>query len=238
MSLCLTGTEKVSFMVLRLVSSFLIGFLLIPCTLCTVLDTTGDLDTKIKMIGPLSFCVMAAVKYCILLSRGSEIAKCIKDVRMDWKRANAGRGNVEREIMIENARIGKSLATMCAGFMYGGGFFYTTVMPLCTDRMEVIGNETVRSPAFPIYRGLFDPRTSPSFEIVELMQCLAGFVIYSVTIGACSLAAVFVTHACGQFKILVKKLNNLVDGATAKGDLESSRERLSDIVEHHLRILW
>lgn len=236
-SLCLTTAEKINSVVLTFISSFLIGFLLVPCALCTFLDKTGDLDTKIKMIGPLSFCVMAAIKYCVLLSRGAKISNCIQHVRADWCRMDAEQRDHDRAIMAENARIGRKLAIICAAFMYSGGFFYTTVMPLCTHRTEIIDNETVRSQAFPIYRGLLDPRTSPFFEIVQLLQCLAGFVIYSVTVGACGLAAVFVMHACGQFRILLAKLDKLVDGATEKGELYSPRERLGAIVEHHLRIL-
>ncbi|XP_017795948.1 PREDICTED: odorant receptor 67a-like [Habropoda laboriosa] len=237
LSLCVTTLEKISSVVLALISCFLIGFLLVPCALCTVLDKTGDLDTKIKMIGPLSFCMMAAIKYYILISRGGKIGQCVKDIRADWSLTLSHSQEEEREIMRDSARIGRSLAIFCAGFMYSGGFFYTTVMPLCTVRTEIIDNETVRSQAFPIYRGLLDPRTSPSFEIVQFMQCLAAFVIYSVTVGACSLAAVFVMHVCGQFRILVTKLDKLVDGVKGRKGLSTHEQRLGDIIEHHLKIL-
>ncbi|OAD55462.1 hypothetical protein WN48_04719 [Eufriesea mexicana] len=236
-ALCLSTMEKMNSIILVLISCFLIGFLLIPCALCTLLDKTGDLDTKIKMIGPLSFCVMAAIKYYILVSRGDMIGKCIENIRNDWIRLCSQQRQGERDLMKESARIGRSLAILCAGFMYSGGFFYTTVMPLCSKRTVIIDNETVRAQAFPIYRGLLDPRTSPSFEIVQLMQCLAGFVIYSVTISACSLAAVFVMHACGQFKILISKLDKLIDGKTEEKDTSTYEQRLGDIVEHHLHIL-
>ncbi|CAK9826115.1 Odorant receptor 13a [Anthophora retusa] len=237
LSLSLTTLEKINSVILALISCFLIGFLLVPCALCTVLDKTGDLDTKIKMIGPLSFCVMAAIKYYILVSRGGKIGKCVEHIRTDWERTRLQHHEDEREIMKDSARIGRSLAIFCAVFMYSGGFFYTTVMPLCSRRTEIIDNETVRSQAFPIYRGLLDPRTSPSFEIVQFMQCLAGFVIYSVTVGACSLAAVFVMHVCGQFRILMMKLDMLVDGAKGRKGFQTHEERLGDIVEHHLKIL-
>ncbi|XP_076224768.1 uncharacterized protein LOC116428001 isoform X3 [Nomia melanderi] len=236
-SLCLGIVEKLSTVTLALISTFLIGFLLVPCALCTILDKTGDLDAKIKMIGPLSFCVMAAVKYYILVSRSGKISSCIWTIRSDWAQCAAGIMNESKEIMIESAKFGRSLAVFCAAFMYSGGFFYTTVMPLASKRTEIIDNETVRSQAFPIYRGLLDPRTSPSFEIVQLMQCLAGFVIYSVTVGACSLAAVFVTHACGQFKILTAKLDRFVNNSLEKVNAKIREESLGDIVEHHLKIL-
>ncbi|XP_015431139.1 PREDICTED: odorant receptor 33b-like [Dufourea novaeangliae] len=236
-SLCVDTMEKMITVLLVLISASLIGFLLVPCALCTILDKTDDLDMKIKMIGPLSFCVMAAIKYCILVSRGGQISKCIRIIRSDWTRTNMDELVGNKEIMIEYANIGRSLAIFCAGFMYSGGFFYTAVMPLCTKRTEIIDNVTVRSQAFPIYRGLLDPRTSPSFEIVQLTQCLAGFVIYSVTVGACSLAAVFVMHACGQFRILGMKLDRLVNCSMGRADRKVTEQCLGDIVQHHLRIL-
>ncbi|XP_076235776.1 uncharacterized protein LOC143180129 [Calliopsis andreniformis] len=200
-------------------SSFLIGFLLIPCGLCAILKK-GDLDTKIKMIGPLSFIIMATTKYYILVSRGDQIAKCIENIRSDWTRVNAEQYEENRRIMIENANFGKSLTIFCAGF--------TT---------EIIGNETVRIHAFQMYRGILDVRTSPSFEIVQFMQIVSGYVLYSLTIGACSLAAVFVTHTRGQFRIIIRKLENLVTGVIEKDNLKSTKEQLGDIIDHHLRIL-
>ncbi|KAL2731023.1 odorant receptor 13a-like [Vespula squamosa] len=233
LSLSVTFTEKIISICLTTISSCLIGFLLVPCALCTFLDR-GDLDAKIKMIGPMSFCVMAAIKYYILISRGEAIARCIQHICIDWERAS--NYYKDRKIVVENAEFGRSLVISCAVFMYGGGFFYCTVMPLCARRTEIIDNETIRAPSFPIYRKLIDPRTTPYFEIVEFLQCLAGYVVYSVTISACSLAAVFVMHACGQFQILMSKLDDLVLGERQTNNLDSSDKRMGDIVKYHLRI--
>ncbi|XP_046835676.1 uncharacterized protein LOC124431618 [Vespa crabro] len=234
LSLSVTFIEKVISICLMTISSFLIGFLLVPCALCTFLDREGDLDAKIKMIGPLSFCVMAAVKYYILTSRGKAIAKCIQRICVDWERASYY--YKDRKIVLENAEFGRFLVISCAIFMYGGGFFYCTVMPLCAIRTEIIDNKTIRAPSFPIYRKLIDPRTTPYIEIVQFLQSLAGYVIYSVTISACSLAAVFVMHACGQLQILMSKLDDLVVGERQTNDLDSSDKRMRDIVKYHLRI--
>nr|XP_003700932.1 PREDICTED: odorant receptor Or2-like [Megachile rotundata] len=237
LSLSVTTFGKLNSIILALISSFLIGFLLVPCALCTLLDKTGDLDTKVKMIGPLSFCMMSTFKYYILASRGGKISECIESMRSDWAKTRSAGYEEDREIIIDCARVGRSIAIICAGFMYSGGCFYTAVMPLYSKRTEIIDNETVRSQTFPIYRRLLDPRTTPSVEIVQFMQCLAAFVMYSVTVGSCSLAAVFVMHACGQFRILVMKLQRLVDGATGKNSVRTYEHRLGDIVEHHLQIL-
>lgn len=234
LSLSVTFIEKVISICLTTISSCLIGFLLVPCALCTILDRDGDLDAKIKMIGPLSFCAMAAVKYYILTSRGEAIARCIQRISIDWERAS--NYYKDRKIVVENAEFGRFLVISCAVFMYGGGFFYCTVMPLCAIRIEIIDNETIRAPSFPIYRKLIDPRATPYFEIVQFLQCLAGYVIYSVTISACSLAAVFVMHACGQLQILMSKLDDLVVGERQTNNLDSSNKRMGDIVKYHLRI--
>nr|XP_012214671.1 PREDICTED: odorant receptor 22c-like [Linepithema humile] len=235
LTLCETTMEKFSCVILTIISCFLICFLLIPCTLCTILVDT-DLDTKIRMIGPVSFILMAAIKQYILIARSENIAACIRHVHVDWNRIALGREK-DREIMLDNAKFGRWLSSVSAVFMYSAGIFFTTVMPICARRTEIIDNETVRSLSFPIYRGLFDPRTTPSFEIAQFAQALAGYVIYTITISVCSLAAVFVMHACGQFQILMMKLEDLADGKERKSARNTPEKRLGDIVEYHIRIL-
>lgn len=235
LTLCKTTMEKLSCIILTVVSCFLICFLLIPCTLCTILVDT-DLDTKIRMIGPLSFILMAAVKQYILIARSEDISECILHVRTDWS-CVALSHEKDREIMVDNAKFGRWLSSVSAIFMYSAGIFFNIVMPICARRTEIIDNETVRSLSFPIYRGLFDPRTTPSFEIAQFTQALAGYIIYTITIGVCSLAAVFVMHACGQFRILMLKLEDLADGKERKSTNNTHEGRLGDIVKHHIRIL-
>ncbi|KAG5331933.1 OR13A protein, partial [Acromyrmex charruanus] len=235
LTLCETTVEKIGCMILTVISCLLICFLLIPCTLCTILVDT-DLDTKIRMIGPVSFLLMAAVKQYILIIRSKNIDECIRHIRVDWSRV-ALNHEEDREIMVNNAKFGRWLSSISAIFMYSAGIFYTTVMPIFAKRTEIMDNETVRSLSFPIYRGLFDPRTTPSFEIAQFTQALAGYVIYTITISVCSLTAVFVMHACGQFRILMLKMEDLADGKERKSANSTHEGRLGDIVEHHIRIL-
>ncbi|XP_071641218.1 odorant receptor 4-like isoform X4 [Temnothorax longispinosus] len=235
LTLCETTMEKIACMILTVVSCFLICFLLIPCTLCTILVDT-DLDTKIRMIGPVSFILMAAVKQYILITRSENISECFRHIRTDWSRVALAREK-DREIMVDNAKFGRWLSSISAMFMYSAGIFFTTVMPICARRTEIIDNETVRMLSFPIYRGLFDPRATPAFEIAQFTQALAGYVIYTITIGVCSVAAVFVMHACGQFQILMLKMDDLADGRERKSASSTHEGRLGDIVKHHIRIL-
>jgi len=228
LTLCESTMERLSCMVLTVISCSLICFLLIPCTLCTILVDT-DLDTKIRMIGPVSFILMAAVKQYILVARSENISECIWHIRADWNRIT---DKEDRMIMLDNARFGRWLSVVSAIFMYSAGIFFTTLMPICARRTEIIDNETVRSLSFPIYRGLFDPRATPFFEIAQFAQIMAGYIIYTLTISVCSLAAVFVMHTCGQIQILMLKMEDLTDGASG-----TVNENLSDIVRTHIRIL-
>lgn len=63
---------------------WLIGFLLVPCALHTFLEEPNP-AIKLKLIGPMSFNIMAVGKYCSLVSGVQEISKCFQHVEEDWK---------------------------------------------------------------------------------------------------------------------------------------------------------
>ncbi|XP_043283189.1 uncharacterized protein [Venturia canescens] len=212
---------------------FLICFLLIPCGLHTFL-VEKDAALQLKMIGPLSFCLMAITKFTFLVYHRNDIYNCLKHIALDW--ANVGSSG-ERQMMLADAKGGRFVATLCAGFMYGGGFFYHTIMPLSCGVITMPDNTSLRPMTYPVYEPFFDAQASPIYEIVFITQWCSGFVVYTITIGACSIAAVFVNHACGQFKILINRLNNLVDGDDKKCNSSSVDERMADIVELHIRTL-
>lgn len=210
---------------------FLICFLLVPCALHTFL-VEKDPALQLKMIGPLSFCLMAIMKFSFLVYHRDDIYDCLKHIAIDWASIESSR---ERELMLDEAKFGRFVASLCAGFMYGGGFFYHTIMPLSCGVIVTPDNTTLRPLTYPVYDPFFDAQASPTYEIVFITQWCSGFVMYTITIGACSIAAVFAIHACGQFKILVNRLNNLVDGDDEKSD--SVSERMANIVQLHIRTL-
>ena len=110
---------------------WLIGFLLIPCGLHTFLEEPNP-AIKLKLIGPMSFCLMAIGKYCALVRHTGEIGECLEHVEKDWRTC---KDKGELEIMMRNAKVGRFLAVLCAFFMYGGGLFYHTIMPLSSGRI-------------------------------------------------------------------------------------------------------
>ena len=71
---------------------------------------------------------------------------------------------------------------------------------------------------------------------------MSGFVLYTITIASCSLAAVFVGHICGQLEIVISLLNSFVNESveveevSGKAAIERKR-KMTEIVERHLRAL-
>nr|QNL14949.1 olfactory receptor 5 [Aulacocentrum confusum] len=215
---------------LVIVCTFLICFLLVPCGLHTFIDEK-DPRLKMKMIGPLSFCLMAITKYVFLVVRKNRIRNCLRHVNVDWCRVNRPD---DRDIMLESAKIGRFVASLCAAFMYGGGFFYHTIMPISAGSFVTPDNMTMRILTYSVYDPLFSAQSSPSYEIVFIIQWFSGFVMYSITIGSCTLAAVFVLHACGQLKIIMARLDAFVDSQKVQNVLEN---KMAEIIELHLRAL-
>ncbi|XP_028046089.1 odorant receptor 13a isoform X3 [Monomorium pharaonis] len=75
-------------------------------------------------------------------------------------------------------------------------------------------------------------KISPIYEIVYVAHCLCGYTTYSITVGACGLAAVFVTHACGQIHMILLQLEDLLNGENS-----DIHQRIAIIVKDHVRVM-
>jgi len=231
-SIDLSWIEKFLYLLVNIICTSLIGFLFIPCAAYIVLEVE-DTYNILKLSGPLSFCLMAVVKYSSLLFRENDIRKGIKHIENDWINT---RHNSDRTIMIRNAKFGRRLVVICAFFMYGGAVFYYVAMPFGNGTVtENDGNLTYRPLVYPVARVIVDARHSPISEIFFWIQCLSGFIAHSITTGACSLAAVFAMHAYGRLEVLMRWINHLVQGR--EDFCDSVDERLTMIVQQHVRIL-
>ncbi|KAG5319286.1 OR4 protein, partial [Pseudoatta argentina] len=189
-----------------------------------------DLDTKIRLVGPVSHWIMSSLNYSSLLWRGKDIRCCIQHMEKDWCMM---RRNVDRGAMLRYAKFGRSMAAFCAVFLHCGVFSYSVVNSL-TPIILVVGNETVSVRRFPcpFYSKLLDTSHDPTNEIVLMIQFLSGFIANSITVSACSLAGVFAMHVCGQFAVLYTWLNELTDE-----EKRTAENKLANIVEHRLRVL-
>ncbi|XP_043517106.1 uncharacterized protein LOC122532412 isoform X2 [Frieseomelitta varia] len=178
----------------------------------------------------LSFCVSSAIKYCYLGTKGHFFQRCIQHVRKDWKTVHDPN---YRTIMLKYAAISRKLITVCAAFLYSGGMSYHTVMQFLSKGGEE-ENNTYRQLAYPGYDSFLDSQSTPTYEIVFSIHCITAIIMYSTATAAYSLAAIFVTHICGQIQIQIARLHNLVKSKQKK---DVRPDPLSVIVHDHAEIL-
>lgn len=228
----ISSVERYTYILVNVICISLIGFLFVPTVIYIALEVE-DTYNKLKLSGPVSFCVMAIIKYTSLIFHENDIRKGIENIKNDWMNT---RHHNDRVIMIKNAKFGRRLVVICAFFMYGSAVFYYLAMPFSNGTItDDDGNLTYRPLVFPVARVLLDARYSPISEIFFWLQCLSGFIAHSITTGACSLAAVFAMHAYGRVEVLIQWIKHLVDG---REDLHDSMDdRLAMIVHQHVEIL-
>ncbi|XP_019699413.2 odorant receptor 63a-like isoform X2 [Harpegnathos saltator] len=231
-SIEISWAERLVYMLVNVICVSLIGFLFIPCAIYIALEVEEIYD-MLRLFGPMSFCLMAVVKYSSLICRENDIRRGIEHIENDWMNT---RHYDDRSIMIRNAKFGRRLVAICAFFMYGGAVFYYLAMPFSHGKITELGsNLTYRPLVYPVARLIVDARYSPVSEIFFWLQCVSGFLTHSITTVACSLAAVFVMHAYGRMEVLMKWIEHLVDG---REDFCSNvDDRLAMIVQQHVRVL-
>ena len=221
--------EKMTSVALILISCSVLQFVIVPFGYYT-LFYERDIDTKIKFMGPLTFCLTTLIKYGYLGIKSSEFGRCVKHVEEDWRML---RDDDHRAIMIRYLTMGRNLITLCAAFMYTGGLSYHTIMPLLSKRISE--NVTIRPLTYPGYEVFFDIQESPTYEIVYCMHCVYVLISGNITMAAYGLTAICTTHACGQIKIQTSRLKNLREDRKA---LENEIEdRLAVVVREHTKIL-
>ncbi|CAK9819228.1 Odorant receptor 4 [Anthophora plagiata] len=224
--------ERYFYWLINVICYSLITFLLIPCSLYVILEIE-DVYNKIKLLGPLNFCVMAFLKYHMLVVYENDIRECIERIEWDWKNITYSK---DKDIMIENAIFGRRLIIICTFFMYSGFAFYYIAIPISVGRIPAQdANVTFIPMVYPFSRFIVDTRYSPINEILFSLQVLAGCLMHSITSAACSLAAMFAAHACGQMQVLMSWLKHLING---RSDMCSNVDRrIAKIVNQHVRIL-
>ncbi|XP_078051354.1 odorant receptor 10-like, partial [Augochlora pura] len=210
---------------------FLLSIFFTPCSLYVWFEVDIFYE-KLKIYGPLIFCIMTYLKYYSLMVHAADIRECVKQIEWDWRNVQHSE---DRRIMIANAYFGRRLVKVCSFFMFGGYIFYNIVMPLKTGKMPVEGKNGSFLPlALPVSSLIIDTNRSPVNEIFFTVQMFSTLVIHFVGAASCSLAASFAVHACGQMQVLMCWMGYLVDG---RFDMSKTvNGRLSDIVGQHIRI--
>ncbi|XP_019699390.1 odorant receptor 13a-like isoform X1 [Harpegnathos saltator] len=222
-------SEKICKFLLITISYILLYCVLIPGLLFWLIEQRTRV--RIQTIPLIFYGFMATSKYGNLIYREREIKRCLKHIEEDWKNIMSVNA---RDTMIEAAKTGRRLVALCGAFMYGSGLSFRSILPLSKGKIVTPLNLTIKPLPCPAYFVFFDVQVSPAYETVFLIQFLSGIVTYSITVGMCGLAAVFVMHACGQLKILVDLMRNLVEEKwNEKNDVD---RKLAKMVEHQIRV--
>ncbi|RLU16155.1 ObirOr5-L33 [Ooceraea biroi] len=210
--------------------NFSFVFAIVPFTLYIMYDAK-DINAKLRSCGLLAFCLTAMIKYLILAIRRPKIQLCIEYIKYDWWQVTFVS---DREMMLKYAVTGRNLTIIGALFMYGAGIiYYAILIPINT--IKIITNQTLRPVVYPIYSQFGDVQNSPKYEIVYAVHCVCGYTMYTVTTGTCGLAALFVTHACGQIQMIVSRLQNLLDDKNLE-QTQNIHQRIVAIVKRHVRV--
>jgi len=222
--------ERIANILLVIVCYFFLHCDMVPGVLYYVFVDDGARE-KAKMMPPIFYSIMAIAKYGALIVHGHDIRNCLQHIKEDWATMIV---DDARDVMMVKATTGRRLFALCCTFMYCGGISYNTIVPLSRGSVITDQNVTIRPLSCPGYYVFFDPQNSPAYEIVFLLQCLCGIVMYTITVTICGLAALFVMHACAQMEILMRLMENLVDDYTCSQ--RNINAKLAIIVEHQIRI--
>ncbi|XP_018343963.1 PREDICTED: uncharacterized protein LOC108749643 [Trachymyrmex septentrionalis] len=206
--------------------NFALSFAIVPCALHIIYDQK-DLDVRLRLSGLLAFCLTVMTKYCIFVIHRPKIHRCIEYVKNDWWQVTF---KSDRELMLKYATTGRNLTIIGVCFMYTAGIIYHLILPFCVEHK--IDNQTIRPLVYPTYSKFTQSQISPIYEIVYVAHCMCGYTIYSLTAGACGLAALFVTHACGQIQVIMSRLENLLNDKNP-----NIHQQIAIIVKDHVRIV-
>lgn len=208
-----------------------LSFLLIPMAIFT-LSERNTINDKIKMLGPLGYVSISVLKYFFLVIHHKGIRRCIRVLSIDWRVVQQ---EDYRKIMIRNAAKSHVLSKFCITFMYCGGLCYHTVMPFLSHTIIDEQNITVKPMPYPGFDIIFDLHFMPAYVFVFCAQWLSGIVLFNVTTAVCCLAAMFVSHVCGQIEIVMARVESLVKSAQSSG--MNSKQHMGIIVKHHVQSL-
>ncbi|XP_043803272.1 odorant receptor 4-like isoform X2 [Apis laboriosa] len=223
--------EKIMTRILILLCSIIALFVTIPSLLHFIL-VKEDIISKLKMIGPISYCIGGGLNYAILLFLNDDIRYCIEHMETDWKTITR---TDDRQVMFKNAKIGRIISGCIGSFMQVSTISYCTVFGVFKQTIK-IGNESMEIHVlpFPTYKIPID--TNLGHGIVLGFQYLTACIMSATVVIAFSLATVFACHATGQLTIMIMWIEEFVNRPQEKNKNVRVNE-ISIIIEHHLRIL-
>ncbi|XP_014475017.1 PREDICTED: uncharacterized protein LOC106744610 [Dinoponera quadriceps] len=240
-SICLWPRSGKASIVDRVLSEFLIFtcFSLLFMTIVSMglvifVEKREDMDVMMINMGPFVYLLMTVMKYTCLIVHVDDIRKCIDCIELDWDIVKTVE---DYEVMLKDAKIGRFVATCITLFVYCTIQSYNITR--CFMKTVVnVDNVSVltRGLPYPFYNEIVDTRFSPAYEIVLVIHFVSGFLLCNITNVNCGLMAILVMHACGQLKILIQWLGDIVQEDDVI-DISTVQQKLGFIVEHHLQVI-
>lgn len=122
------------------IATFLLLFTIVPWMLDTFVTEKMNVFLILRAICPLLFTSTIFARYVLLLWHQDKLKICIGRVADDWRSVLLAD---DREIMLENARMGRTFGIVSVTFMFSCGMLFYT-LPLVTPKMINEDNVTVR----------------------------------------------------------------------------------------------
>ena len=228
-----TKREKIISLILIAFCYATLLFSIIPCV-AYLIFVENSFYRKIKIFGPMARWIFGGINYTNLLFLGKDIGHCVEHLEADWRIVTK---DSEQRVMLKYAKFGRLLSIICAIFVHGSVILYCVISASHTRAVR-FGNETriIRSLPLAVYTKMIPVDTSPTNQIVLVMQFFSAFISDSGGIGFYSLATVLAAHACGQLNVLAIWIKDYVNESGNKKEGGTFR-KIETIVQHHLRIL-
>ncbi|KAJ8676080.1 hypothetical protein QAD02_011866 [Eretmocerus hayati] len=210
-------------------------FLLVPHFIWTFFKAE-DLLKLMKIIAAMVFSSLAVFKFWTLVINKQDIRHCLEVMENDYKEAES---EEDRQIMLNNAKIGRFFTTAYLGLSYGGALPYHIIMPLVAPRVLRSDNTTMIPLPYPSEYVFFVVEFAPLYPIVFVSQWAISFIILSTNTGVYSLIACIVMHSCCLFEVTGNKIETFLRGRRYnKGMMDSeTAKRLSQIIDFHVRAI-
>ncbi|XP_018406385.1 PREDICTED: uncharacterized protein LOC108782579 [Cyphomyrmex costatus] len=182
------------------------------------------------MLGPFSYVSIVTLKYFFLVIHHKSIQQCICNLSTDWRTVQQEK---HRKIMIKNVSRSHLLSKFSVIFMYCGGLWFHVVMPFLSHYTINEHNVTIKPMPFAGFDNIFNFHFMPVYVFVLCAQWCSGIVLFNVTTAVCCLAAMFVTHVCGQIEIVMDRVENIIKDAQHN----HMKQYMAIIVKHHVQTL-
>lgn len=214
----------------------LIIFFLVT-TILHALLVEQNVHIKLNKMPLFFYNVLLLVKYSCLIMKQEQIVRCMKFIEEDLTRVV---NLYHRDIIMEKAKYGKRFSAVICVFLHITVMFWRLYVPLIKGKIVTAANVTIRPlPSSGYYFHLIDDQVSPFYEIIFFLQCAEGCVTIYTNIVICTLAVIFIVHACSQLEIFVDLLEAVV--ASTKSTEKYTEEedvnaKLAIAVKHHIRV--